>query len=232
MQKITEALVHLKNLFYPENCPVCYRLLKANEANICTPCETKLPVLPYRLYDQNPIEILFYNNSPIQGASAYLSFVEKGIAQKLIHQHKYKGDIKLGNYLGNKAGFHLLNQVPTYVPDLIIPVPLHFSKKKKRGFNQAEIIADGIAEVYLKKVANGVVRRKTGSQSQTKKNKYERFKNMAHKFAVSKPSEIKDKHILIVDDVITTGATTSSLCNEILKHFPKSVVVYALAFKV
>lgn len=232
MESKTRWLTPLRLLFYPNNCPVCDTSMGLNEENLCFACESKLPVLPFTLFDKNPIEKLFFNHTPIKGASAYLSFIDKGTAQKLIHQVKYKGDKPLGKFLGNKAAKHLQSIAPEYKPDVIIPVPLHFSKEKKRGYNQAAVIGKGFANCYGLKTLENIVIRTKATHSQTQKSKYERFKNMEEVFSVINPKAIKNKHIMVLDDVITSGATTSALCAEVSKHHPLSICVYALAYKV
>lgn len=232
MHRILKWIGPLRSLFYPQNCPVCNQILRMNEAFICLTCETKLPALPYAIFDKNPIEKLFFNNIPINGATAYLSFVENGSAQKLIHQIKYNGAANLGRFLGTKAANHLLRIAPNYKPEVILPIPLHFSKEKKRGYNQAQLLADGFKEVYGLQHTNNIVSRNKATLSQTKKNRYERFANMEGVFSVLKPKAIKNRHVLVIDDVITSGATTSALCALVIVHQPKSICVYALAYKV
>jgi len=222
----------LQALFYPKNCPICNNLLKEGESNLCLPCESSMPILPYTIFDKNPIEKLFYNNVPINGATAYLSFVEKGSAQKLIHQIKYNGAKDLGHFMGTKAANHMLRIAPAYIPEVILPIPLHFSKEKKRGYNQAQLIANGFAEVYGLQQRKKIVSRYKATPSQTKKSRYERFNNIKDAFIVLKPEAIMNRHVLVLDDVITSGATTSALCAQVLKHQPKSICVYALAYKV
>lgn len=221
---------HLKTFFYPEQCPDCGNLLKFGEEEICLICEVNLPTLPYSFFDGNPVEQRFYNNTPINGGNAYLSFIEGGKAQKYIHSFKYKGRTKLAEILGEKAANHALKQNPGYRPDIIVPVPLHFTRERKRGYNQCYFIAKGMAEIWNCPIAKNVSRKKA-TVSQTKKGRYDRFLNTDGVFSVEDDSEIRNKNILVIDDVITTGSTLNAFCKELNCYQPNSIVVYTLAMK-
>lgn len=221
-------LYHIKDFFYPRFCVICDKPLKQSETELCLLCEINLPHLPYKLGKQNPIERVFRNRINISGASSFLPYIEEGTAQKLIHALKYKGHKELGIVLGKKAAEHLKERNPDYNPDLIIPVPLHFSKKRKRGYNQCALLAQGMNEIFQSKVFYDV-RRNVETKSQTKKSRYDRFVNMSNIFEVTNPAKIKGKKVLILDDVITTGATLYSFAQEIKKHNPLSINIYSIS---
>jgi ComF family protein len=225
-------LNYLRLFFYPEICVLCSKQLKLSEEEICLICEANLPEFTYAFFDGNPVEQLFYNNTPINGANAFLSFIESGKTQRLIHALKYNGRTKIGLLLGEKAANHSLKTNPEYMPEIIIPVPLHMSKERKRGFNQCNYIAEGIANVYKCSIDLNNIKRKHNTSSQTEKNRFERFNNMKEVFTTVDYTIFHNKHVMIVDDVITTGATLNAICEEVLKSRPKSIVVYGIALKI
>lgn len=228
---ISAWLNDIKLFFYPQLCVLCDNLLHQSERGICIICETNLNAFPFSFFDGNPIAQLFYYNTPISGGNAFLNFVEGGKTQKMLHSIKYKGNKTLALFIGEKAGENALQQNPEYKPDVIIPVPLHFIKQEKRGYNQSELLARGMNTVWNAKIDIKSVIRSKETDTQTKKARYNRFENMKGVFETKIPENIAGKHVLIVDDMITTGATISSLCSEILKNKPASLVIYALAFK-
>ena len=224
-------LKQINRLFFPINCAICHHSLKHGEEDWCIICETELAILPYQFYDKNPVEQLFLHRFSYTGATAFLNFLEGGRTQQLIHAIKYKGETKLAEKIGKLAAEHYRDKNPQYVPDIIVPVPLHFAKKLKRGYNQSEKIANGMAQIWNSKVEIVAVIRKLNTITQTKKSKLERIKNMADVFEVVDKSNFYNKHILVVDDVITTGATIESLCLKILEHKPLSLHIIGIAFK-
>lgn len=227
---LKETIHHFKDFIYPRFCVVCEEPLQHSETELCLPCEAKLPYLPYKFQFKNPVSHLFKNVTPIDGANVCLPFFENSTAQKLIHALKYKGHTELGIILGIKAAEHLKKQNPEYRPDIIQPVPLHFSKERKRGYNQCQFLAIGISQVYGCKISNAIQRTKN-TATQTKKGRYDRFTNMADIFEIQNGSDIKNKNVLVIDDVITTGATLNSLCKTVLHAKPKKLHVYPFCYK-
>ena len=201
---------------------VCEEPLQHSETELCLPCEAKLPYLPYKFQ--------FQNVTPIDGANVCLPFFENSTAQKLIYALKYKGHTELGIILGIKAAEHLKKQNPYYQPDIIQPVPLHFSKERKRGYNQCLFLAIGMAKVFDCAISKSIERTENTS-SQTRKGRYDRFTNMANIFELKSVSELKNKKVLVIDDVITTGATLNSLCQVILTAKPDKIHVYPFCYK-
>ncbi len=149
----------------------------------------------------------------------------------MIHALKYHSDTDMAVILGQKAADYYRNLHPNFQPEVIIPVPLHFSKKLKRGYNQSTFIANGMSAIWSAIVDEDIVIRKIQTSSQTKKSRTQRVQNMQNVFEVKKQDIIKSKHILIVDDVITTGATIGALCETIIPFQPKSIHILCLALK-
>ena len=218
------------SLLFPRLCYGCGNHLLRNENIICTECLVLIPRTNYHKQDENPVEQLFWGRCLIQSAAAF-SFYNKGSRiRNLIHNMKYKGIKEIGIVLGRIYGSSLVNSSFTENIDLIVPVPLHSSKKRSRGFNQSELIADGLSEVTGLRVNNTAVVRSVASSTQTKRSRYDRWVNVEGIFKVADPSSIAGRHILLVDDVITTGSTIESCVNEVLKVEGVRVSVAAIAW--
>jgi ComF family protein len=220
------------SLLFPRLCFACGDHLLRNENFICTGCYVVIPRTNYHIQNDNPVEQLFWGRCLIERAAAF-SFYNKGSRIKnLIHNLKYKGIREIGYELGRIYGLSLKSSGFINGMDIIVPVPLHPSKKRIRGFNQSESISEGIAEVTgLPVDANSLIRREvTGTQ--TRRSRYERWTNVEGIFRVTDADMIRGKHILLVDDVITTGSTIESCANELLKTEGVKVSVVAMAFAV
>jgi ComF family protein len=191
-------------------------------------CRHTLPMTSFHKYESNPVEKLFWGRIKIENATAFL-FYEKGSKYgHLLHQFKYKGYTEIGLKLGKLFGSQLIETNFKDI-DLIVPVPLHSAKFRKRGFNQSEIIALGISASLGKPVAGQALKRNIFTSTQTKKGRFERWKNVEGIFTVKNPELLKNKHILLIDDVITTGATLEAVGNAILKIEGTKLSVATLA---
>ncbi|MCX6326009.1 MAG: phosphoribosyltransferase family protein [Bacteroidia bacterium] len=220
------------SLLFPRLCYACGNHLLRNENLICTECYVVIPRTKYHLEDENPVAQLFWGRCMIEKAATF-SFYNKGSRiRKLIHNLKYKGIKEIGYELGKIYGLSLKSSGFTTDIDLIIPVPLHPSKKRIRGFNQSDFISTGIADVTGLPVDTNSLARPTVSATQTKRSRYERWTNVDGIFQVTDSEVIRGMHILLVDDVITTGSTIESCANELLKVEGVRVSVVALAFAV
>lgn len=202
--------------FFPHNCIGCGSDVLENENLLCLNCINDLPHTNFAMHANNPVEKKFWGRLALTSAMSEFYFSQDSIVQNMIHELKYHGNKNAGHYFGNLMGKSLLNSSRFHV-DVIIPLPLFERKEKMRGFNQSEIICNGIAEIINKPVIKNNVVRKIFTETQTKKHRLERWKNVENIFFVTKPSELEGKHILLVDDVITTGATIEACGSEILK---------------
>ena len=203
-----------------------------NESLICTECYVVIPRTNYHNEADNPVAQLFWGRCLIEKAAAFSYYNKGSRIRNLIHNLKYKGIREIGYELGRIYGLSLETSGFTSDIDLIIPVPLHPAKKRIRGFNQSETISLGIADVVNLPVDVKSLARTTVSATQTKRSRYERWTNVEGIFNVIEPEAIIGKHILLVDDVITTGSTIESCTNELLKIEGVKVSVAALAFAV
>jgi ComF family protein len=206
-------------LFFPILCRSCGSSLSEGEKVLCIYCESHLPRTNYHREDQNTITQIFWGRVEVEYATAFLHFHRGNIVRKLLHDLKYRGFTETGYYLGRIFAWDLLNDGAFRDIEAVIPVPLHPKKKKKRGFNQSAVIAAGMARELKLPVLENVLIRRSFSSTQTRKSRMERWANVKDIFEVQHPEILKDRHVLLVDDVITTGATTEA-CLQALKKVP------------
>lgn len=202
-------------ILFPDLCSGCKQQLYTGEKHICTTCLYDLPFTDFHLYEDNPVAKVFWGRINCTAAMAMLYFSKESIVQQLIHGLKYKGQTALGFALGKMLGERLIASAVYLKAELIIPVPLHPRKQRSRGYNQSLCIAEGIASVMQIPVLSGVLLRRRMTGTQTRKTRFSRFENMRTVFCVTDPDLLNGKHILLVDDVITTGATLES-CAQVL----------------
>jgi len=226
LQNLLRAFI---SLFYPKLCVICGNPLVADENYFCLGCFLKLPKTNYHLNPDNQASDRFAGKIPLVRGASYLYYNKGGIAQKLIAEIKYKGNRNLGEWMGILMAKEWFSCGFFQDVDYLVPVPLHPSKERKRGFNQAEMIAMGIAQVTgIQPDAKNVFRKKANT-TQTKKGLFDRWKNTKDLFEVQNPALFKNKHILIVDDVLTTGSTLEAVAQSILKAEGVKISLLSLA---
>ncbi|MEO6219680.1 MAG: phosphoribosyltransferase family protein [Ginsengibacter sp.] len=224
---ILSPLVHF---FYPHNCIGCGSDIIENENFLCFECINNLPHTEFSQHANNPVEKMFWGRIPVVAGTSNFYFSKASIIQNLIHELKYKGNRKAGIYLGNLMGNSLKKSNRFLNIDILVPLPLFAKKEFKRGYNQAEVLCEGIAEVINKPILTKNVSRIIPTETQTKKGRTQRWENVEKSFAVKDPSVLGGKHILLVDDVITTGATIEACGAEILKSGETKLSIATLAF--
>ncbi len=215
MSQITSVLDDFLGIFYPNMCQGCGEPLLKHENFICSKCMFSIPRTNYHNSRKNMISELFLGKVKIEYATSFCFFHKDGILQNLIHSLKYKGGKEVGETLGKYFGSEINTSDFSNI-DLIIPVPLHPKRQKFRGYNQSEWIAKGLGEIMNKPVDVKSVIRSRNTKTQTEKNKDERWENVKNIFEVVSPKDIENKHVLVIDDVITTGATIESCASTIL----------------
>lgn len=212
---IQSLLEDFLNLIYPRTCMACGNTLFRHEEIICSHCLIHLPKTFYHKDPKNPLLSLFWGKIPIEMVSAFYFYNKGNKVQNLIHQLKYKKQPEVGIYLGKRYGVFLKKSEFFENISLIIPVPLHHTKQKIRGYNQAEMIAKGLSISMDVPYDCTSFIRSSATETQTKKTKLERWENVKNKFKVEDSDIIKNQHILLVDDVITTGSTLEA-CAQVL----------------
>jgi ComF family protein len=224
---IFSPLVHF---LYPHNCVGCGSDVLQSTNLLCLECINDLPHTNFALHPDNPAEKIFRGRLKIQAAMSEIYFSKNSVIQNCIHEFKYRGNKKMGLLLGKMMGKSLLNASRFSGIDALVPLPLFIKKELRRGFNQATILCEGIAEVtHIPLITKNVVRI-AATETQTKKGRIQRWENVEKSFSIADPSALKEKHILLVDDVITTGATLEACGAEILKIQGVHLSIATLAF--
>ena len=225
-----KLLQDLRRLFYPETCPNCRQQLLQNEKIICTFCRHDLPLTNFKSYTKNKITAIFYGRIPIEKAFSLLFLRKKGITKNLIHQLKYYGVEEIGIFFGDWLGEILSENQEFSSIDFIIPVPIHAKKKKRRGYNQLTKFGICLQQHLKIPFVEGVLVRRSASATQTLKSRFERFNDLHTKFAIVNLAFFKNKHVLIIDDVITTGATLEACALELLKTPGIKISILTMAY--
>jgi ComF family protein len=216
-------------LFFPKYCSSCNRNLMHYEKAVCMHCLTHLPRLQLHDERDNAVEKLFWGRIDVEAATAFLSMPRNGISHRLIHRLKYHGDQEVGERLGALFAHELLESERMKGIDVIVPVPLHPKKLHVRGYNQCDCIARGMAETLGADISLNNLTRTHFSASQTRRGRISRWSNVKDIFWVREPEKFENKRILLVDDVITTGATIEACATALLKINGVQLSVGALA---
>jgi ComF family protein len=216
LQSIIKQYVHgLIGIVYPQFCAACGNVLFLNEEVLCLNCYAELPRTGFHTDPENEVARLFWGRLPVRNATSFIYFNKNSRYRQILHELKYKGQQRVGIEMGRLFGLEL-KETPFARADLILPVPLHSSKYRKRGYNQSELFARGISQILGIPVTSGLVIRTMETTTQTKKTRYERWVNVKDTFQIQDPGSLRDKHILLVDDVITTGATIEACAGALL----------------
>ena len=230
MIAVKNLATDLIGLLFPELCNGCGTHLYYGEEEICIKCLYDLPYTDYHLYAENPVAKQFWARIPCNAAMAMLYFKKGTKVQNLIHSLKYNGKTEVGIQLGKLLGEKLTSGAQYQDIDLIIPVPLHPKKEKLRGYNQSEYIARGIAAILQVPVSNNHLVRSKITETQTKKSRYTRYENMQSVFNMNNKEQLENLNVLLVDDVITTGATLEACGNALLAVGIKKLNIASVAF--
>ncbi len=217
---------------FPEFCLACHATLLRGEELLCLDCKLELPHTDYTTDKENPLYLRFSPHIDIKNAFALWYFNKEGIVQTLLHNLKYHNHPEISHYAGISLGENLKKYDFKTQIDSVIPVPLHSARKRQRGYNQSAGFAQGIAEILEIQWSDDWVIRNKATQTQTKKNQEERKKNVDGIFLVKDFTHIKDKNVLVVDDVITTGATLLSFMNTLREAGAKNLFVACIAMAV
>lgn len=226
LKNLLQAFV---SLFYPKLCVTCGEPLVAGENYFCLECFLKLPKTNYHLIPDNRTTDRFAGKIPVAKGASYLYYSKGGISQKLIAEIKYRDNRNLGEWMGVLLAKDWLPGGFFHGIDCLVPVPLHPSKEKKRGFNQSEMIASGISQITGIRIDTKNIIRKKANETQTKKGRFERWKNTKDLFEAKNIDFFNSKHVLIIDDVLTTGSTLEAVARSILKATNVKISLLSLA---
>ena len=219
----------LLDLIYPNLCFICGETLLKSESHICLSCLNNIPRTNYHLLTDNPVEKRFWGKAPIFRGTSFFFFQKGSPFQKLLHELKYKGNKEIGEILGRYAAAELLNSPDFCSIDIIIPIPLHPKRFAQRGYNQSEWIGKGLSAVLNKQQDTNTLKRIKETATQTKKSVFERFENTEGIFELSGAKELEGKHLLLIDDVLTTGSTLNAAINTLLNIPNVKISIFTLA---
>jgi ComF family protein len=220
------------SLLYPRLCFACGNSLFRHEQVLCTHCLFELPKTNFHNLSENPLDKVFWGRVPVQRTAALYYFIKGGKVQHLVHQLKYKGQKEVGIYTGKLLGNELKTEPEFLTINKVIPVPLHPHKQKKRGYNQSEQFAIGLSESMGIELDIKSFVRTIATETQTRKSRFARFENVKEIFQVTVQKELENKHLLLVDDVITTGSTIESCANILLQVPGVRISIASIAYAV
>ena len=232
LHHLKDAATALVRLFYPHTCELCSTELNAGETVLCLHCVLDLPRTELHRHPVNKVYQTFTGRVPVDRATAFTYFTKEGMMQHLLHRLKYKGRTAIASYLGNLFAADLLATGWLEGIDILVPVPLHRRKAHRRGFNQSELIARGMAETSGLVVGKDTLIRILDTESQTRKSRLDRIGNVSEVFRVPQPALVQDKHLLLIDDVLTTGATLEAAALSLLTAGAKKLSIASLAMAV
>lgn len=217
------------HLFYPHHCTGCGSDLLAKDCLLCINCIHELPHTHFARYEHNYIEAIFRGRMEVKAAHSEFYFSKGQLVQRLIHLLKYKANKEIGKYLGEIIGNSLLSSGRFSNIDYLVPLPLYIDKEHKRGYNQAAVICDGIeTSTKIPLLKNNIIRQRH-TETQTRKHRSARWENVANSFVVTNPATLIGKNILLVDDVITTGASIEACGQAILQVAGTSLSIATIA---
>jgi len=229
MKKLLHFFQNLLSFFYPRICPTCKNAMQWHEKLICLSCEFHLPETEYHQQTNNPLHQIFLGRVKIEGVASLFFYRKGGGVQQLLYALKYKGKKEIGIHFGEYYGKLLKESEQFSEINVIIPVPLHPKKLRKRGYNQSEAIAEGLSRgMEIPYLAQAVVRQRF-TETQTKKSRINRWENVKDVFEVINPAALENRNILICDDVLTSGATIEAVAQKIISVKGTKIWVVTLA---
>ena len=229
MNKINQILKNFISIFYPRSCVACGNALMQNESHFCLSCLMHLPETNYHLMENSPLDYVFMGRVPVEKVSSMLFYKKGNKVQHILHALKYKGNKEVGRFLGEMYGRQLIKSSYYQSVDLIIPIPLHAKKRRIRGYNQSEWIAMGLSQSMNIPYLTEVLLRSEFTETQTKKSRFNRWENVKGVFVIADAENLVGKHVLVCDDVLTTGATMEAAITQLLKIEGVRVSVATLA---
>lgn len=232
LQNATQILNDFAHLFFPHTCEGCGTDILDINSSLCASCLFQLPETGFINVQDNPVEKKFYGQIKIEAAGSACYFTKHSLLQHLVKQLKYKGNKDVGIFLGKQLGKQLAASERFKDVDCIVPLPLNPKKERKRGYNQAAVIADGITAIWPRPILPNAVERKIFTETQTHKDRVSRWESMQGVFALKNAEVLRGKHVLLIDDIITTGATLEACGEAILSAQSTRLSIATVAYTI
>jgi len=230
IRNVTKTVVtDFFHTLFPNLCVACDAVPKVKGSSFCLDCVKELPYTDHFILSNNNVKQHFIGRIPVQHVAALFYFKSDGIVQNMLHKLKYKKNQEVGIVMGELLGKKLLESPHFSKIDIIIPVPIHPKKQLERGYNQSEIIGRSLSKYSQIPMISDAVKKTIHNESQTGKSRVERTENVKTVYQLNPKRNVKGLHLLIVDDVITTGATVEACCMELLKGQPASISIVSIA---
>ncbi|SHF52866.1 ComF family protein [Dysgonomonas macrotermitis] len=222
-------LTHFLELFFPRLCIYCRKRLIEGEQSLCLDCLTNIPYTEHCKTENNQLEEFFAGRFPYVKIASFAYYVKGGVTQKIVHEIKYKGNAGLGIYMGRLCGKDIKTSNELTGIDYIVPVPLHPQRLKERGYNQSLMLAQGISFETGIEINDDNLIRIINNPSQTRNSRFQRWQNTEGIFDIKNKTIYKNKHILLIDDVVTTGSTIEICAKLLLNCEGCRISIYTLA---
>lgn len=228
-KRLAKIINEINNILLPRVCFGCNAQLFSGEHILCAVCRHDVPLTDYNYLEENEVDRIFYGRIPIKKASSFVFFSKNGVVKNLLHWLKYKNQEQIGGFFGDWCGAHLKEDGQLNHIDAVVPVPLHPKKQKKRGYNQVALFAQKIAENLGAEFCDDWLIKVKNTKTQTKKGRHWRWESSKDAFQLNTSNHNTFKHVLLVDDVITTGATIEACAQTLLKQENIEVSVLSMA---
>ena len=226
---MAKIINEINNILLPRVCFGCNTQLFRGESILCAVCRHDVPLTDHNYLEENAVDRIFYGRIPIKKAASFTFFSKNGLIKNLLHWLKYKNQEQIGGFLGDWCGAQLKNDPGLDNIEVVIPVPLHPKKLKKRGYNQVALFAQKIAENIHAEYRDDVLLKVVNTKTQTKKDRQLRWETSKEAFVLNPDAEINFRHVLLVDDVITTGATIEICARTLLEQHDLEISVLSMA---